>query len=220
MKNTCYFPSAWAIWHSAYKFPGEGLGLSRQELEPEASPATRWDRRTSGMTFSAVVPVVLAEATRLGCNQTAAQPYPCKNPDAGQVQQHKGHAGWRWGHRRECAFSSLVSKPAARGWTQRYSASRSANWQDPWAMHGMSSLSGECATWGKEKAFPWLIITCHSALSTTCVPRIWTSEKLSSVRTKMFIFLRFYREHSGLQLRVYCVYQVGISIQRWDCMWN
>lgn len=89
IENTCYFPSASPIWPSEHKFPGEGLGLSKQELESEASPVTRWERRTLGMTFSAAVPTLshssYAAWGQSNCSSTAPlQESGCRPSTAAQ----------------------------------------------------------------------------------------------------------------------------------------
>lgn len=124
IENTCCFPSAWPIWHSEHKFTEEGLGFSRQELESEASPATCWERRTLGMPFSASLPELSHSSLAAWGHLTTARLHPCRNPDAGQVQQHEGHSGCWWGHHHEPAFSSLYYNPAARAWEHRYSVSQ------------------------------------------------------------------------------------------------
>ena len=119
IENTRCFPSAWRIWQSEFKFTGQGPGLWQQELDSEASLLLA---PRGGPQACLSVPRPLNRLT-WGNPATAHGPR-CRNPDAGQIQQHAGHAGRWWRHHDEPAFSSLCYIPAARAWTYRYPSSK------------------------------------------------------------------------------------------------
>lgn len=90
-ENTCDFPSARLTWHSEYRLRGEGLGLSTQELESEASLAACRERPLR-MPLGAWFPEVCESRQATSRNLSTSHRHFCRNQDAGQIQQHKGYA--------------------------------------------------------------------------------------------------------------------------------
>lgn len=121
-RNLLLFPLCLTYLAFRRQASSRGLGFSRQELEAKASPATCWERRASGMPLDVCTPELSPCRLVVLDHWTTFQLHPCREQDAGQVQQHEGHAECWGGLLHDPALSCLYCNPADRAQARRYSS--------------------------------------------------------------------------------------------------